>query len=226
MQNAIANGARVVRANRADATALVDLAAGRFGGVKTRHDRADLLKEPRLGAPRLDETVQHAIVRQPAHDDGDLAHGPLSADTHAVDTAELHDTEIHVVREATIQADLFLAEEATALEGGEVQKAEVQRLLHLVDAVAGEEDPGNVRLDQLDSFDGMRIRAGIQESGHDRGRTRALVTAGSRRSWASHRELSRSCLRSIFPAGVFGSSSRNSTSRGYSCWLSRVLTNS
>src|SRR2546429_3427131 len=37
---------------------------------------------------------------------------------------------------------------------------------------------------------------------------------------------SRSARRSVFPAGVFGSSSTSSTARGYSCWLSRAPTHS
>src|SRR5262249_20301978 len=39
-------------------------------------------------------------------------------------------------------------------------------------------------------------------------------------------DRSRSVRRSTLPAGVRGNASTYSTSRGYSCWLSRVLTNS
>src|SRR5439155_5417280 len=52
-----------VRANRVDAAEPGDLAAGRFGRVKARHDRADLLQPSELGAPSQDKLIQHAIVR-------------------------------------------------------------------------------------------------------------------------------------------------------------------
>jgi hypothetical protein len=67
---------------------------------------------------------------------------------------------------------LLLTEVAAPLEGGEVEKPQVERFLDLVDEIAGEEQVRDVRLAQLDAFDLMRIGARRQEGLDVRGELR------------------------------------------------------
>ena len=115
-------------------------------------DASDLLQQRRFGAAAPHELVQHAVLGQPPHVDGHLLEEPRAAGPEAV-APQLDDAEIDVVRQPLVEPDLFLAEEPALLERGEVEEPEIDGLLDLVDGVAGQEDPGDVGLDELDRPD-------------------------------------------------------------------------
>jgi len=79
--------------------------------------------------------------------------------------------EVGVGAEAGVEDDLPAAVVSSLTKSGEVQEAEVHRLFDLVDVVAGEEDVGDVGLDEVDAVHGMGIGGGGEE-GADEGRER------------------------------------------------------
>ncbi len=65
--------------------------------------------------------------------------------------------QIKVGRQALVQAQFFLAEVFAGAQLGEVEEAEIDRLLELVGIGAGQDDPGNMRLDDLETIHRMRV---------------------------------------------------------------------
>ena len=63
-------------------------------------------------------------------------------------SGDLDHAEIHVRAEASIEAQLFLAVGAAALDGREVQKPQIDRLLELVGVRTRQDDPGAMRFVQ------------------------------------------------------------------------------
>jgi hypothetical protein len=59
----------------------------------------------------------------------------------AVVPVELDDSEVDIAREPSVEPYFFLAEVAPSLECREIQEPEVDGLLHLVNAIANQEDP-------------------------------------------------------------------------------------
>ncbi|MNJ62024.1 hypothetical protein D3C77_578430 [compost metagenome] len=66
---------------------------------------------------------------------------------------------------ALVQAQFFFAEVLACRQRGEVEKAEVHRLLDLVGELAGENDPGDVCFDDPQVVDRMRIEGRILQGG-------------------------------------------------------------
>ena len=90
--------------------------------------------------------------------DGPFDRRPVASDVRGVGRAgDRHGGHVELRREPAADADLFLAKPPAALERGVVEEAEVERLLQLVDERAGEEDPGDVGLDQTDRRGGVRV---------------------------------------------------------------------
>ncbi|MNE07933.1 hypothetical protein D3C80_1005730 [compost metagenome] len=74
--------------------------------------------------------------------------------------------EVEVVGQALIQAQLFATEMLAGVEAGEVEEAEVDRLLDLVGIAAGQQHPGYVRLDHLEPVHRMGVKGGILQGGY------------------------------------------------------------
>ena len=157
----------------------------RLGDPIDLRDREGALLEPDVGA---------LLVREPHHvnrvvDDLSLAADPVRA---AFDRDRRH-PEVDVGGEAPIELDLRLAGGAALLARGEVEEAEVDRLLHLVDVVAEHEDPRDVGLEHAI---GVR-RQVFTEAAHDAPRlgaqgrlsTRASPQAEARSARAAARRL-------------------------------------
>ena len=140
------------------------------------------LGEVRGRRARREQPVERARVGQAAHLYGvldDLARGRVALD-NVVAAGHPHDrddAEVDAGREAAVETQFGVAEALARLRVELVDEAEVDRLLRLVDHVTGEEDPGDVRLAQLDP---RRARAG-----RPRGRAGPGRTPGSPRprSW-------------------------------------------
>ena len=75
--------------------------------------------------------------------------------------------QVDVGGEPTVEPQLLVAEMPPARERGEVEKPEAHRLLDLVDPLAGEEHPGDMRLHELDAIDLVRVDAGSEEPGNE-----------------------------------------------------------
>jgi hypothetical protein len=82
-----------------------------------------------------------------------------------------HHAQVDVWAEAAVQAHLLRAVRSPPLDGIEVEEAKVDwlldhvvdRLLDLVSARAGQDDPGDVRLVQAQVIGGMRVGVRPQE---------------------------------------------------------------
>jgi hypothetical protein len=93
-----------------------------------------------------------------------LERRPFAADPRMGDfSRDRQHREIEIGREPTVEAQLFLAIESPLLQRGEIQKAEIERLLQLVGVRAGQQYIGDVRLQVLDFIDGMRVALGLHE---------------------------------------------------------------
>ena len=73
--------------------------------------------------------------------------------------------QVEALRQALVEAQLFIAEEFAATEFGEIKKAEVNRFFDLVGVRAGEDHPGNVGLDKLEPLYRMRIEGRVLQGG-------------------------------------------------------------
>ncbi|MNJ56898.1 hypothetical protein D3C77_524620 [compost metagenome] len=79
--------------------------------------------------------------------------------------ADRQHLQVQVWRQALVQAQLFMAEVLPCFQAGEVEKAEVHRLLDLVGERAGEQNPGDMRLDDLEAIHRMRVEGGVLQGG-------------------------------------------------------------
>ena len=75
----------------------------------------------------------------------------------AVMSRDGQDLQVDIGAEATVQDELFVEIVVAPAQGGEIEKAEVHRLLDLISKAVGDEDPGDVGLDQLNRRGGLRI---------------------------------------------------------------------
>ena len=110
---------------------------------------------------------------QPPHGDGPLdrvaapggagAGGGLDPEVTVGGPHDRGDSEVDARGQALVEAHLLLAEVLAPLERGVVEEAQVHRLLDLVDALAGEEEQRDVRLQEIDLGDRRHVGPGAQE---------------------------------------------------------------
>ena len=109
----------------------------------------------------LQEAGHHPLLRQPAHLHGIIDGGAFGVHLRLpIGEDDGHDVQVGLRAETPVQAQLLLAEVVALLQRREVQKAQVQGLLHLVDEFAGEEEIRDVGLQQLDAV--HRVRIGVR----------------------------------------------------------------
>src|SRR3990167_115740 len=72
---------------------------------------------------------------------------------------------VEVLSQALIEAQLFLAEVFACAQLGEVEKAEIHRLLELVGKGDGEHHPGNMGFDNLELLYGMGVEGRVLQCG-------------------------------------------------------------
>ncbi|MNL57867.1 hypothetical protein D3C87_1814580 [compost metagenome] len=73
---------------------------------------------------------------------------------------------VKAVGQALVQAQFFLAKVFARRQFAEVEEAEVDRLLDLVRIGAGEQHPGDMRLDYLESVYGMWVEGRVLQGGN------------------------------------------------------------
>jgi len=76
--------------------------------------------------------------------------------------ASLRRRRIQLGREAAIQAHLLVTQQAPLLGSAQVDEGIVHRALHLVGELAGQQHPGDVCLDEIDSPHRVRVGSRIQ----------------------------------------------------------------
>ena len=113
---------------------------------------------------------ERALLRDPAHPDRVLDR-PRLLIRHEVQVVlaadDGVDSEVVRGREPMIEAHLLAAHLQPSFEAAVVEERQHQRLLHLVGELAGEEDPGNMRLAQFDPLRAMGVEARIEHRRDD-----------------------------------------------------------
>ncbi len=139
----------------------------------------DALRRQRV---RREQPVEFLRAVEAAH-----AHRVLDAVTRAVDArcvrraGDAGDAEVQIGRKSPVEPQLLLARGAPLRERGEVEEPEVDRLLDLVRVVAGQHDPRDVRLDDLDVRRRMRKAPRVAQGGRERRRAGSGISHGARR---------------------------------------------
>ena len=116
--------------------------------MKYGHPLRDAADHRRAHTVPLQERRHHPLLGQTAHPDRVLHGLAIAVDTHvAVAADDRNDAEVGVRAETPVEPHLLLTEVTAQRQRAEIEEAHVQRLLHLVDEVAGEEEERNMRLD-------------------------------------------------------------------------------
>ncbi|MCY1399108.1 hypothetical protein D9M71_141570 [compost metagenome] len=76
--------------------------------------------------------------------------------------------QVQIVGQALVQAQLFSAKMLASLKAGKVEKTEVDWFLHFISEGAGENDPGDMGFDDLESFYRVRVEGRVLQ-GSDQG---------------------------------------------------------
>jgi hypothetical protein len=98
-----------------------------------------------------------------AHSDRVLDGRPAAAEPRRrLGSGDPHHVHVKLLRGAPVQPDLLLAEVLPGLQRAEVDEAEGDRLLQLVGKLAGEQDAGDMGLDQRDRAAGRRAQMPAQ----------------------------------------------------------------
>ncbi|MNK99327.1 hypothetical protein D3C87_1197170 [compost metagenome] len=90
----------------------------------------------------------------------------FAAQLRSVDSAcDWQHFKIQIICQALVQTQLFAAKMLASLKGGEVKKAEINRLLHFIGIGAGEQHPGNMGLYDLKPVNWMRKKGRVLQGG-------------------------------------------------------------
>jgi hypothetical protein len=109
-----------------------------------------------LGRHRL--AVEQGRLGKAAHPHAIFQDRPSAGDARRLERAIDRDhIQIELRRQTAVEPQLFLAIEAAPLQGREIQKAEIERLLELVGIVPGQQHMRDMGLDMLDAIDCVRI---------------------------------------------------------------------
>ncbi len=122
------------------AACLADRLGPLTAGVKRSQQVSDAAQLGVHVGPAAHQARQAPVIGQAAHDDQVVAGFP--AHRH------VGDAQVHVGSEPSVELDLPMTGLFPGHAGREVQEAHADRLLHLVDTIADEEQRRNVRLDQ------------------------------------------------------------------------------
>ncbi len=109
---------------------------------------------------------QQVVLRELAHLQQVFDCLAVAADPRRLFAAgDRQDLQVEIVGEALIQAQLFVAIEAALVQAGEIEKAEIHRLLDLVGVGTGQQDPGDVRLDDLEALHRVGVEGRVLQGG-------------------------------------------------------------
>jgi len=80
---------------------------------------------------------------------------------------DFHDLLVHAPTEPSVESDFLEAAAPPFLQGAKVQKAEIHRLLELVNPASREEDRGNMRVHALNGGDLVGVKGGVRHGPAD-----------------------------------------------------------
>ena len=143
---------------------------GRGGGdraVEGGHSRREAVDVGGAEQAGVEQPARERALRKFAHLHRVFQRRPRSADDRRGDAArDRHDLEVERGGEATVEAQLLLAEESARFERREIEEAEIDRLLDLVREGSRQQDVRNVRLEHLGGS-GSAERSGARERGYE-----------------------------------------------------------
>jgi hypothetical protein len=143
---------------------VIDSRAGRGYGVKLGQPTPNPTHQPRDDRISGKQRRKHPSLRQAAHPDGRLDGPPRTANNvGAISLDDVDHPKVHIRAEAAVEADLIFTVGDASLERREVEKPDVNWLLDLVGERPGKDDPGDVRLLQLDVIGRVRIGLGLEQ---------------------------------------------------------------
>ncbi len=154
----------VVQADRLDTAHGVDPPSRLGTAVEIGEFGRDGVDDGGIAFPLGQEPAEHPFLGKFLHPDGVLDDPPVSTERKPARSILGYgfDAEVGLRGEPPVQTDLLFAVEFPFFEAREIEKTEIDGLLHLVDFVSDDEDEGDVRLDDIDPLrsDGGRIRVG------------------------------------------------------------------
>ncbi|MNR05377.1 hypothetical protein D3C85_1214070 [compost metagenome] len=127
--------------------------------------------------------AEQLALRELAHLQGVIEHRAGATQLWRLDApGDRQYFQVQVAGQALVQAQLFAAEVLACIQCGEVEKAEIDRFLHFIGIGAGEQHPGDVRLDDLESIHRMRIKGRVLQGSYQ-----GLAHGRSFRVWGNSR---------------------------------------
>lgn len=135
-------------------------------GIKARKGIAQHVQSFARQLALREQDIQHAIFGQSAHPDEPIHRDASSAEAkRAVGPLdERNDTPVDIGRQPAVEAQFLAAIALPRFERGEIERRQLYRFFHLVDAVADQKDPGRMRLPHTDVRSGRAVaRSLLQE---------------------------------------------------------------
>ena len=108
--------------------------------------------------------IEHPIGRQAPHLDEPIDNGTSAADGEfARIERQRHDSDINALCQTPVEAHLELGVAMPGSQGRQIDDAVALRLFQLVDAIVGQENPGEMGFDTFDPRGSLRIRRGCAQ---------------------------------------------------------------
>jgi len=113
-----------------------------------------------INLPPGDGIIQHAFPGQPAHFDQPVHRLALASQfkLSRIIYRQRYNPKIDVPGQAAVQPEFFQAIQMASFQGAEVKEIQPHRLFQLIDKTIGQENPGHVGLNGLDT--GRMFRVG------------------------------------------------------------------
>ena len=149
-----------------DAAPCLNIFGWMLGLVELLEDVRDPVQVSRHDSIALDELVEKVTVGKLPHLHGVFHHLIAFAENEpAVECRDGHDAKVDSGAKAAVEGDLAFAEVAALLQRGEIEEAEVDRLLHLVNKGRRDKDERGMRLHQAHGARLVRIRVRVDQEG-------------------------------------------------------------
>ncbi|MCY1396535.1 hypothetical protein D9M71_115100 [compost metagenome] len=110
--------------------------------------------------------AEHLVLRELAHFQRVLDRFAFATQLRRFGaTGDRQDVQVQAFGQALVQAQLFVAEVLACGQFGEIEEAEIHRLLELVGIVASQQYPGDMGLDELKLLHRVREQGGVLQRG-------------------------------------------------------------
>ena len=117
----------------------------------------------------LRQVVERVFRREAAHLHRVFERSARTAETRRIRTAgDPHDTEVIAGSQTPVQPHLLVAGLTAQRKRAEIEESEIDGFLDLVGVIAGEQHPGDMRLDQPHLADGMAVAFSLRQQRPDK----------------------------------------------------------